>query len=251
MGVAPGSPVSAANTNQAFWDSGNDDTAVGKYTVANTDMASGPTILNIQALMNANRIATGASESDFTLAVTYTGATPNVLIDGNSHKQALISLANKFDPSTGHTHSGTAGDGPNIPFTSISGSGIGVLRGLSIFDGAVGSILFEIPALDCQGYQFLYGLNRPGITGFNGRSGIFTCSYNRAASGVGYVDEFNPSLGNAGNEDCGVGFFADWNVAGDTLRCGYFSTTVGATGMISGQVFSFYNTPATPFSTGR
>lgn len=120
MGVAPGSPVSAGNTNPAFLDANGDDTGVGKYSLQNTDVASGAFITNIQALMNASRIATDSNETDFTQAVTY-GAVANTILDGQNHRQALVALAAKFHEITGHNHDGSPGNGAPISVLNLVG----------------------------------------------------------------------------------------------------------------------------------
>ncbi len=120
MGVSPGSPVSAANTNPAFLDANADDTAVGKISLANTLTESGDEVVNTQAAINAAIIATGALETDFAVGVTYTGAPASTVIDGQNHLQSIVRLAQKFDPSTGHSHSGSPGDGPAIDANALN-----------------------------------------------------------------------------------------------------------------------------------
>ena len=57
--VAPGSPVSAGNTNPAFLDANGDDTALGRIDLANTLPESGSTVNNIQREANATSSFTG------------------------------------------------------------------------------------------------------------------------------------------------------------------------------------------------
>lgn len=131
MPVFNGQPVDQAITNPAFIDAQVDDFAEGKIGLKNTDTpASGAFIDNTQAAINANTIATGADETDFTAAVTYS-APLNTILSGQNHKQSLEVLADKFDPTTGHTHDGSNGNGgpivaaslTNVPYRGIFNAG--------------------------------------------------------------------------------------------------------------------------------
>lgn len=109
MGVLDGQPVSAAITNPAFINKNQDDTMPNKLSFARA--LSGSSIDDIQAAVNKLYTATGASESQ---TGTVYDAPASTISDGDSHETALGKLADKFDPVTGHMHTGAAGDAPPI-----------------------------------------------------------------------------------------------------------------------------------------
>ena len=118
MPIFDGEPVDAAVTNAVFLDKTQNDTAVGIYVLANTAPASGATITNIQGLMNHLANTTGATvTSDGT---TY--SSQQRITDGDNHETALGELDSAFNGTTGHKHTGAAGDGPTLSASSISGN---------------------------------------------------------------------------------------------------------------------------------
>lgn len=118
-GVVDGQAVSAAVTNPAFIDANGDDTGIGVYTFANTNPASGSQIDNVQRELNAiNSFSGNAINGPYNDVPTY------VNNNGFTANQSLLdradSISAKFHSSTGHLHSGAAGDAPNIPSTNIA-----------------------------------------------------------------------------------------------------------------------------------
>lgn len=119
MGILDGQNVDALASNAAWLAANKDDAAIGKIGLANTDVGvSGAVVANIQALLNANRLTIGSDETDFDIGRDY-NAVLNTIINGDTHKTALVDLAAKFHPSTGHTHDGTNGNGGPVPAGSI------------------------------------------------------------------------------------------------------------------------------------
>lgn len=119
MGVAPGSPVSAANTNSKLLDSDSDDTTTGRLDLANTLTESGSTVNNIQRAHNAISSYSGMplnSAKDVVPAWTNNdvGASTDTL------KTRADLLTQKFNNTTGHKHTGAAGDAPAISAVDIS-----------------------------------------------------------------------------------------------------------------------------------
>lgn len=114
-GVAPGSPVSAANTNAAFLDANGDDTGIGVYTLANALTASGPQVDNIQREHNS-----AASFMGKALNTVKNDIPAWVNNDRGNSTNSLFAraddLTRAFNGSRaiGHTHDGAAGQGPNI-----------------------------------------------------------------------------------------------------------------------------------------
>lgn len=116
MGVLDGQPVSAAITNPAFINKNNDDSMPN--ILAFTRALSGASIADIQVAVNKLYTCTGASESQ---TGTVYSAPSNTITDGDSHQTALGELARKFNPATGHMHTGAAGDAPPISGGFITG----------------------------------------------------------------------------------------------------------------------------------
>ena len=133
MGVSPGSPVSASNTNNAFLDANGDDTGLGKITLANTDAISGAQVDNLQREHNAASSFTGMplnSVKDVIPAWT----SNDVGTSSDSLKTRTDLLSAKFNNSTGHAHSGSPGDGAlidggniqNVPLQGVYKMGVDI-----------------------------------------------------------------------------------------------------------------------------
>lgn len=124
MGVIDGQAVSTAVTNPAFLDANADDVALGKIGFHNTVSPSGVFIDNIQRAYNNAAGTIGLDVSgNATAEADTTGKTYGTnqrVPDGHTHKQAIGDLDTAFHATTGHTHSGTTGDGPKIPFDNVS-----------------------------------------------------------------------------------------------------------------------------------
>lgn len=116
MPVINGQGVNSAITNPAFLDAQVDDFAEGKIGLHNTEIVSGPFIENVQGLANNLRITTGATE--LTAGTTY--SSQKRITNGQNHQVALGNLDSAFHETTGHAHTGVAGDGPPIGASSLS-----------------------------------------------------------------------------------------------------------------------------------
>jgi hypothetical protein len=118
-GVAPGSPVSAGNTNPAFIDANGDDTGIGKYTLANTDPISGAQVDNIQREHNANSSYTGMPlNSVKTVVPAWTNNDVGTSSDTLKTRSDL--LTQKFNNTAGHKHTGAAGDAPPVDAVDLA-----------------------------------------------------------------------------------------------------------------------------------
>lgn len=123
--IVDGSPVNATNTNSQLLDAVSDDTALGVLTVANTAPASGPTVTNIQREHNGAASFSGRTPGGaFDELPTWTNN--DVGLSTDNLKARADSLTAKFNATTGHKHTGAAGDAPVIPSGSI---GVVPLRG--------------------------------------------------------------------------------------------------------------------------
>src|SRR5271166_5793023 len=114
MGVLDGQNVDQAVTNPAFINKNIDD--VMPNQLGFNRLASGSSIADIQAAVNKLYTATGVSESQ---TGTVYNATASTINNGDPYQTALTKLANKFDPATGHHHTGAAGDGPLLTGSSF------------------------------------------------------------------------------------------------------------------------------------
>lgn len=120
MGVIDGTPVDAATTNPAFLDANADDTGQGKYTMANTDPISGPSITNIQREHNSIASFVGKlTNAIYNLLPTFTN-NQGFTTATQSLFDRIEELSQKFNNTLGigHDHSGP-GMGVNIDAGTI------------------------------------------------------------------------------------------------------------------------------------
>lgn len=135
MGVIDGQAVSQAITNPAFINKNVDDVMPNKLGL--NRVASGSSIADIQVAVNKLYTASGASESQ---SGTVYNAPSNTISNGDPYQTALTKLADKFDPATGHMHTGAAGDAPPISGGHITGVPLlGFLEAGSTIVGATGT----------------------------------------------------------------------------------------------------------------
>jgi hypothetical protein len=119
MGVAPGSPVTASNTNAHFIDSDSDDTGIGIYTLANTNPVSGVPTTNLQRDVNGLNSYTGRPTNDpYNSLPVWTDTNAGTPTDSLAGRGEALTA--KMNPSTGHTHDGTAGQGPQVSAGNIA-----------------------------------------------------------------------------------------------------------------------------------
>lgn len=192
MGVIDGTPVDAPTTNPAFLDANQDDTGIGKITLANVDATvSGGQIDNLQAEHNSISNFSGkASNSGITSVPTYTenqGFTPNNNLQARSSQ-----LSAKFHKVTGHSHRvGVDGDGSPVSSVDITDSpnrgfaqaGANLIGVTGISTNVSTQLLAQSPS------------NGPAIQGV-----VVNAPYNkiilRQATGINAGDKYTDSLGN-------------------------------------------------------
>ena len=122
MTQVDGELVNALNTNRAQTDREAADTILGVWTMQNGLGVSGAVINNIQALMNSNRLATGADETNNTIARLYAGVPTGTIVDLDDHRESLVRLAKLFFQTAGqggHIHDGTEGQAPLVSAQDI------------------------------------------------------------------------------------------------------------------------------------
>ncbi len=188
MGVLDGEPVSQAITNPAFINKNQDD--VMPNVLGFDNPGSGTAIDNIQEAINTLWTTTGATE---TVAGTVYDAPASTIANGDSHELSLYLLAAKFDPATGHAHSGAAGDGGPILAASITSVPLlgYFVPGIAPITGASGTGT-TITAL-MAGKAASYSAAATGV--------VVTAPYNRAwigqgATGDGYGEPLFDTSGN-------------------------------------------------------
>jgi hypothetical protein len=119
MGVQDGQDVSAAITNPAFINKNIDDTTPSRLGLGSTVTAQGPSITWAQQQFNSICSALGLSINQaynylFTWTNNYVGTSTDSVF---ARVQALVAL---FSGSTGHTHSGVDGQGPQIVASTLA-----------------------------------------------------------------------------------------------------------------------------------
>ena len=113
MPVASGSPVSASNTNTQLLDATADDTALGKISFANTDAVSGISVTNIQENVNSINSYTGRPANSLK-TVTPSWTNNDVGTASDTLRDRSDNLTAEFNSTTGHKHTGAAGDAPPV-----------------------------------------------------------------------------------------------------------------------------------------
>lgn len=117
--VIDGQLVNAATTNNAFLKRTVGDADLGTLSLINTDPASGSSITNIQTEINSCSSFSGKPlNSTYNALPSWTNN--DVGLSSDTLKDRADSLTAKFNLSTGHKHTGAAGDGPQLTDASIA-----------------------------------------------------------------------------------------------------------------------------------
>jgi hypothetical protein len=114
MPVFNGQPVDQGVTNPQFVDRTVDDTKVGKLNLHDPSSAN---VDDIQGTVNHLKGTTGATQT----ADGTTYSSQKVVTDGDNHQAAIGKLDARFHETTGHTHDGTAGNGPKLTSSDFTG----------------------------------------------------------------------------------------------------------------------------------
>ena len=121
-GIIDGQPVNAAASNPAWLAKNGDDTTVGKVGLANVEAASGPSLpvaTGLQRVVNGLVSFVGTSLSAVYNALP-SWTNNDVGVSTNTLFQRSDALTERFNPTTGHTHAGTAGQGPKISAPNLA-----------------------------------------------------------------------------------------------------------------------------------
>lgn len=128
MGVTPGSPVSAANTNAAFIDANNDDETLGRLGLNNALSVSGSQVTNAQRELNSEASFTGKSLNS--VKDDKPSYSNNEGFPSNQDlKTRVDAISEKFKSVAGHAHTGAAGDGAPIDSGDIANV---ILKGIAL-----------------------------------------------------------------------------------------------------------------------
>lgn len=113
MSVSNGQTANATTFNNAFVSRTTNTDTVGKVDLANTDVASGSTITNVQRELNKLNSFLGSTINTAKDA-TPSWANNEIGLSTDHVKQRADLITAKFAGATGHTHSGVDGEGPQI-----------------------------------------------------------------------------------------------------------------------------------------
>lgn len=190
MGILNGQPVDETYTNPAFLDRRLDDTAIGKYTLNNTEPVSGNSVENLQREHNsaASFIGKGLNSAKNDLPAWNN----NQL--GNSYdplKDRIDTVTGAFDSTSGHSHNGIQGQGPRIIASTLDQV---PLRGYVL----QGTTLTSVSGLSVNVSTQLAGKTSGGSAGSPGvvTDSPFNQVVLRQATGANQGDSFVDSLGN-------------------------------------------------------
>lgn len=122
MAITDGDDVSAANVNAAFMSRTDDTSTLGKVDLSNAAAASGGTLTNSQRNINSLfSFIGGTSNNVYNYLPTWTNN--DVGLSTDPVKLRVDNITLKFNATTGHKHSGAAGDAPLIPLsTGVTGT---------------------------------------------------------------------------------------------------------------------------------
>jgi hypothetical protein len=118
-GVINGQSVSAEVTNPAFIEKNANDAMPFKLDMIDTDPVSGPSLINHQRNTNSIMSFIGSvANGIYNLLPTW--LTSNRGLSTDNLFQRISAIDTAFHPTTGHYHTGAAGDGPQVSGLSLS-----------------------------------------------------------------------------------------------------------------------------------
>jgi hypothetical protein len=120
MSVSNGQTANATTFNGAFVSKVVNSTTIGQVTLANADGSSGSSVTNIQRELNALNSFLGKS-SNVAYNTLPTWVNNDVGASSDPVFDRVDSLTVKFNSSTGHRHTGAAGDAPAIAASALIG----------------------------------------------------------------------------------------------------------------------------------
>lgn len=119
MAVSNGQAANQTTFNNAFMSRTQNSNTLGIQNFENTDLASGPSVINIQREINSLNSYTGRiSGSAFDANPAWINT--DVGTSSDSIKQRADLLTAKFNLTTGHKHTGAVGDAPPLDDSGIT-----------------------------------------------------------------------------------------------------------------------------------
>jgi hypothetical protein len=118
MAVENGNPVNATYTNSRLSSKTADNTLIGIQGLANGNPVSGAPIVNVQRAINETFDTVGMTGEGDVTANDY--SSNNVIVDGDNRKEAIGKLDERFNESTGHSHTGLPGEGGLVSVKSLT-----------------------------------------------------------------------------------------------------------------------------------
>lgn len=118
MSVSNGQLANATTFNTAFMSRTANDNTTGIKSLQNAVAASGPDVINVQREINSLNAFTGRpSGSAYNATPSWTNN--DVGTSGDDLQDRAEALTAEFNPTTGHTHDGTAGNGGPISASDL------------------------------------------------------------------------------------------------------------------------------------
>lgn len=183
--VTNGQTANASTFNTAFMSRTVDTSTVGKVDLVNPDGASGTSIANTQRELNKlNTFVGSVANTDQNTLPTWTNN--DVGASTNSVKARADALTEKFNLTTGHGHTGTAGDGALISAADIVD---GPLEGwfnqgadINVIGGS------EIVTTEMTGKSVSAGSTQLGVVTNTPYNKVILREASGAGSGTAFVD---------------------------------------------------------------
>lgn len=120
MSVSNGQLANATTFNDGFMDKNTSQTStIAKVDLDNTDTASGSSVVNVQREINSLGSFTGrAPGSAKDVKPTWSNNDVGTSTDDLQDRSEALTV--KFNPTSGHKHTGSAGDAPQISITDVT-----------------------------------------------------------------------------------------------------------------------------------
>jgi len=120
MSVSNGQLANATTFNNAFMSRTADDNTTGKKDLQNADAASGANVTNVQREINSlNSFSGRTSGSVFDVLPSWANNDIGTVNDDLFMRSDALTA--EFNPTSGHTHSGAGGEGPQIAANTLTG----------------------------------------------------------------------------------------------------------------------------------
>lgn len=208
MAVTNGTPANATTFNTAFVSRTQDTSTVGKLDL---NEASTTDLIDIQRIINEILDQNGLANQAATDANAKVYSSNNVVTDGNDQRVSIGDLDGAFDGSTGHSHDGTAGEGPQID--------AGNLTNVNNFFAEFGEYTFDAASGTSIDVSSLFSGQSPG--GDASTAGVITSAPNN------FVPILEKDTGGEIEDGEGDRVFARLTESGGTWTLSFFTNEAG------------------------